>query len=145
MLSSTSCLEVLYDEADGKALFPRYSQDVSGNLYIEILQRSDGYFGFGAANASFRIAAQKRLARGNGVPRVRPHSSEKSGWQRAYLHPFGNQTLRVPPHASLSVIQMTGAHTAGRYALEFRDFSPAAVGCMWASGMEMAARRWMQR
>ena len=54
---------VLYDEEGGQAFFQCYSCDFSGNLFIELLQRGSGYRGFGAGNAPFRIAAQKRLSR----------------------------------------------------------------------------------
>lgn len=61
-------LNVLYDEENDKAFFQCYSRNLSGNLFIEILQRNAGYIGFGAPNAPFRIAAQKRLGRAKGMP-----------------------------------------------------------------------------
>ena len=54
---------MLYDEEGGQAFFQCYSCDFSGNLFIELLQRGSGYRGFGAGNAPFRIAAQKRMNR----------------------------------------------------------------------------------
>ena len=62
-------LNVLYDEEDGSPFFQCYSRDFSGNLFVEILQRGPGYNGYGASNAPFRIAAQKRFSRAKGMPR----------------------------------------------------------------------------
>lgn len=38
-------------------------------MFFEILERRGGYDGYGAPNAPFRIAAQKRLMRAKGMPR----------------------------------------------------------------------------
>ena len=62
-------MNILYDrDADGE-FYQCYSRVFSGGLFFEIVQRVGGYCGFGAANAPFRIAAQKRLLRGKGIPR----------------------------------------------------------------------------
>ncbi|SDT97549.1 bifunctional sugar phosphate isomerase/epimerase/4-hydroxyphenylpyruvate dioxygenase family protein [Stappia sp. ES.058] len=59
---------ILYD-ADGNGEFYQlYSQPFAGQLFIEIVQRRGGYAGYGAPNAPFRIAAQKRLQRPKGMP-----------------------------------------------------------------------------
>ncbi len=59
---------ILYDEQDGSAFFQLYSRSFAGGMFFEIVQRDAAYDGFGAANAPFRIAAQKRMGRVKGVP-----------------------------------------------------------------------------
>ncbi|PLX38252.1 MAG: 3-keto-5-aminohexanoate cleavage protein [Hyphomicrobiales bacterium] len=61
---------VLYDRDAGGEFFQCYSRAFAGGLFFEIVQRGPGYRGFGAPNAPFRIAAQKRLVRSKGMPRV---------------------------------------------------------------------------
>ncbi|EBA16107.1 putative 4-hydroxyphenylpyruvate dioxygenase protein [Roseobacter sp. SK209-2-6] len=60
---------VMYDEQDGAGFFQSYSQSFSGNLFVEFVQRGQGYAGYGAPNAPFRIAAQKRQSRAKGMPK----------------------------------------------------------------------------
>lgn len=50
---------ILYDRDAGGAFFQLYSTNVGEGFFFEIVQR-DGYGGYGAVNAPFRIAAQKR-------------------------------------------------------------------------------------
>lgn len=61
---------VLYDEEPGGQFFQMYSTSRPDGLFLEIVQRSGGYRGYGAPNAPFRIAAQKRSARPAGMPQV---------------------------------------------------------------------------
>ncbi|MDB9966130.1 sugar phosphate isomerase/epimerase and 4-hydroxyphenylpyruvate domain-containing protein [Planktomarina temperata] len=61
---------ILYDEDSDSGFYQLYSQPFSGGIFIEITQRRDGYAGYGASNAPFRIAAQKRLFRPKGMPRI---------------------------------------------------------------------------
>lgn len=61
---------VLYDEDQGGQFFQLYSAPRAGGFFIEIVQRQGNYRGYGAPNAPFRIAAQKRSARPAGIPRV---------------------------------------------------------------------------
>ena len=62
---------ILYDEdGQGGAFFQVYSRSVGDGIFIEICQRKGGYAGYGAPNAPFRIAAQRRLARQVGMPRA---------------------------------------------------------------------------
>lgn len=62
-------LSILYDaDADG-AFYQFYSKPFPGGLFFEIIQRINDYDGYGAPNAPFRIAAQKRLMRQKGIPR----------------------------------------------------------------------------
>ena len=40
--------------------FQLYSRQRSSEVFFEIVQREGGYDGYGAANAPFRVSAQKR-------------------------------------------------------------------------------------
>ena len=51
---------ILYDEDVRGRYFQIYSRRRSSEIFFEIVQRCDGYDGYGAANAPFRISAQKR-------------------------------------------------------------------------------------
>lgn len=63
---------ILYDRdeagTDGE-FFQLYSQPFGDGMFFEIIERRGGYEGYGAANAPFRLAAQRRLARPSGIPR----------------------------------------------------------------------------
>ena len=68
LLARMQAANVLYD-SDGRGhFFQCYSQSFAGGMFFEILQRDGLYAGYGAANAPFRIAAQKRLMRPKGMP-----------------------------------------------------------------------------
>ncbi|MES2970155.1 MAG: TIM barrel protein [Pseudomonadota bacterium] len=60
---------ILYDEDAGGQFFQFYSASRPDGLFFEVVQRTGTYTGFGAPNAPFRIAAQKRAARPAGMPR----------------------------------------------------------------------------
>ena len=52
--------KILYDEdADGR-YFQLYSRQRASEVFFEIVQRDGGYDGYGAANAPFRVSAQRR-------------------------------------------------------------------------------------
>jgi len=51
---------ILYDRDMDGAFFQLYSRTFARGMFFEIVQRDPRYAGFGAANAPFRIAAQKR-------------------------------------------------------------------------------------
>ena len=53
-------MNILYDEDDKGSFFQLYSRAWGGELFFEIVQRVEGYQGYGAPNAPFRIAAQRR-------------------------------------------------------------------------------------
>ncbi|MEM8787187.1 MAG: TIM barrel protein [Pseudomonadota bacterium] len=57
------------DETGGEFL-QLYSRPTEEGLFFEFVERRGGYDGYGAPNAPFRIAAQKRLLRPKGMPRV---------------------------------------------------------------------------
>ena len=59
---------LLYDRDDKGEFFQLYSANLGDGFFFEIVQRVGGYAGYGAVNAPFRIAAQKRAARPNAVP-----------------------------------------------------------------------------
>lgn len=61
---------ILYDEDENGAFYQYYSQPFENGFFFEIVQRANAYDGYGAANAPFRIAAQKRRMRPKGMPRV---------------------------------------------------------------------------
>ena len=68
-LDKMKSLNILYDEDADGAFFQFYSQPFAGGLFFEVVQRVGPYDGYGAPNAPFRIAAQKRLQRPKGMPR----------------------------------------------------------------------------
>ncbi|QDC08600.1 sugar phosphate isomerase/epimerase and 4-hydroxyphenylpyruvate domain-containing protein [Oceanicola sp. D3] len=69
VLAQLTELNILYDEDSAGAFYQFYSRPFSGGLFFEVVQRVSGYDGYGAPNAPFRIAAQKRLARPKGMPK----------------------------------------------------------------------------
>lgn len=61
MLDRLRASNILYDrDAEGE-FFQLYSRNIGEGFFFEIVQRSGGYRGYGALNAPFRIAAQKRV------------------------------------------------------------------------------------
>ncbi len=68
IIKKMQSLDILYDEDETGAFFQFYSKPFAGGLFFEVVQRLDNYEGYGAPNAPFRIAAQKRALRAKGVP-----------------------------------------------------------------------------
>ena len=68
LIAELRALNILYDRDEGGEFFQIYSQPFSGGMFFEIVERRGSYIGFGAPNAPFRIAAQKRLMRPRGMP-----------------------------------------------------------------------------
>lgn len=60
---------VLYDRDAAGEFFQVYSHTYAEGFFFEIVERRGGYAGYGAANAPFRIAAQKRQIRPMSMPR----------------------------------------------------------------------------
>jgi 4-hydroxyphenylpyruvate dioxygenase len=54
---------ILYDRDDGGEFFQFYGPTFGEGMFFEILERRGAYEGYGAPNAPFRIAAQKRASR----------------------------------------------------------------------------------
>ncbi|PRY86864.1 bifunctional sugar phosphate isomerase/epimerase/4-hydroxyphenylpyruvate dioxygenase family protein [Donghicola tyrosinivorans] len=69
MLARMKGSNILYDQDAHGEIFQLYSQPFGNGMFFEILQRRESYAGYGAPNAPFRIAAQKRLMRPKGMPR----------------------------------------------------------------------------
>ncbi len=64
LLEQLKSAHILYDEeSDGAQFFQFYARNTIGGVFIEVVERGPGYKGFGAPNAPFRIAAQKRAER----------------------------------------------------------------------------------
>jgi len=61
---------ILYDQDEDGEFFQLYSHPYAGGMFFEIVERRGDYNGYGAPNAPFRIAAQKRLMRPRGMPRM---------------------------------------------------------------------------
>ena len=61
---------ILYDRDEGGEYFQLYSRNYGEGFFFEIVERRGGYRGYGAPNAPFRIAAQKRHIRPVGMPRT---------------------------------------------------------------------------
>jgi 4-hydroxyphenylpyruvate dioxygenase len=61
---------ILYDRDESGEFFQLYAPTFGDGFIMEVVERRDGYKGYGAPNAPFRIAAQKRLLRPKGMPRV---------------------------------------------------------------------------
>ncbi|MCU0906312.1 MAG: sugar phosphate isomerase/epimerase and 4-hydroxyphenylpyruvate domain-containing protein [Rhodobacteraceae bacterium] len=68
LIARLSAANILYDEDAGGAFLQLYSRPWRSGQFFEIVERQRAYAGYGAPNAPFRIAAQKRLTRAAGVP-----------------------------------------------------------------------------
>jgi 4-hydroxyphenylpyruvate dioxygenase len=68
LLASMKEANILYDRDTSGEFFQLYSQPFWGGMFFEIVERRAGYTGYGAPNAAFRIAAQKRMMRPKGMP-----------------------------------------------------------------------------
>ncbi len=60
---------ILYDQDEDGEYFQFYSPNFGEGFFFEIVQRRGDYEGYGAPNAPFRIAAQKRHLRPKDMPR----------------------------------------------------------------------------
>jgi 4-hydroxyphenylpyruvate dioxygenase len=70
LLTRLQAHNILYDEDSTGAFYQVYSHSFAGGLFLEVVQRTGGYDGYGGPNAPFRIAAQKRMARPKDMPKV---------------------------------------------------------------------------
>jgi 4-hydroxyphenylpyruvate dioxygenase len=65
-LSELAYYNVLYDrDANGGELFHVYTEAFDGRFFFEILQRKNGYAGYGAANVAVRLAAMAQSRSGS--------------------------------------------------------------------------------
>ncbi|MFS2160908.1 3-dehydroshikimate dehydratase QuiC [Pseudomonas sp. Pseusp122] len=70
-LSELAYYNVLYDrDAQGGELFHVYTEPFEGRFFFELLQRKNGYVGYGAANVAVRLAAMAKV-RSGGVTQAR--------------------------------------------------------------------------
>ncbi|AUC55187.1 3-keto-5-aminohexanoate cleavage protein [Sagittula sp. P11] len=69
-LAAMKAHHILYDEDATGAFYQFYGRPFAGGLFFEVVQREGGYEGYGAPNAPFRIAAQKRIIGPKGMPRL---------------------------------------------------------------------------
>ncbi|MCM2293119.1 sugar phosphate isomerase/epimerase and 4-hydroxyphenylpyruvate domain-containing protein [Allorhizobium sp. BGMRC 0089] len=60
---------ILYDRDDNGEYFQIYSRTFGEGFFFEIVERRGGYAGYGAMNAPFRIAAQRRFLKPDGMPK----------------------------------------------------------------------------
>jgi len=61
-ITSLKALHILYDEDETGGFLHFYSTVFGNGLFFEFVERCNGYDGFGAPNAPFRLAAQRRLS-----------------------------------------------------------------------------------
>lgn len=69
LVARMKAANILFDEDETGQFFQLYSTAQPGGLFFEIVQRVRGYDGYGAPNAPFRIAAQRRGAHPAGIPK----------------------------------------------------------------------------
>lgn len=69
LLKKLKAFNILYDRDEAGEYFQLYSTNYGEGFFFEIVERRSGYRGYGAGNAPFRIAAQKRSIRPPGVPK----------------------------------------------------------------------------
>ncbi len=69
-VAKLQAFDILYDEDATGSFLQLYSRPFAGGMFFEVIERQKGYRGYGAPNAPFRIAAQKRLARPKGMPKM---------------------------------------------------------------------------
>ncbi|WP_127900817.1 bifunctional sugar phosphate isomerase/epimerase/4-hydroxyphenylpyruvate dioxygenase family protein [Solirhodobacter olei] len=70
LVARLKAAHILYDRDEAGEYFQLYSRTWGEGFFFEILERRGGYKGYGAVNAPFRIAAQKRGMRPAGMPKV---------------------------------------------------------------------------
>ncbi len=70
VLTQMQTLNILMDRDDAGTLFQFYSKPFGRGMFFEVVQRTGTYDGYGAPNAPFRIAAQKRFMRSKGIPKL---------------------------------------------------------------------------
>ena len=69
MLETLKANSILYDRDGDGEYFQIYSPIYREGFFFEIVERRGGYNGYGAPNAQFRIAAQKRHLRRSDIPK----------------------------------------------------------------------------
>ena len=69
LISRLRDLDILYDRDANGEYFQLYSANFNDGFFFEVVQRTGHYAGYGAVNAPFRIAAQRRSIRPPSIPR----------------------------------------------------------------------------
>lgn len=69
MLNRLRARNILYDRDGDGEYFQLYGPIYGEGFFFEIVERRGGYAGYGASNAQFRIAAQRRQMRPRAMPR----------------------------------------------------------------------------
>ena len=69
LISRLRDLDILYDRDANGEYFQLYSANFNDGFFFEVVQRTGQYAGYGAVNAPFRIAAQRRSIRPPSIPR----------------------------------------------------------------------------
>ena len=59
-LAKLQAANIMYDEDEAGAFLQFYYQPEKSGMFFEFVERQNGYGGFGAANAPYRLAAQRR-------------------------------------------------------------------------------------
>ena len=62
LLTTLRAHNILYDEDEDGRFFQLFSKSIHNGLFFEFVEREDSYMGFGAPNAPFRLAAQRRAS-----------------------------------------------------------------------------------
>lgn len=62
LLDQIKACNILYDEDEDGRFFQLFGKSIDNGLFFEFVQRDESYGGFGAPNAPFRLAAQRRAA-----------------------------------------------------------------------------------
>ncbi|KPL52924.1 3-keto-5-aminohexanoate cleavage protein [Prosthecomicrobium hirschii] len=68
LLARLKAGRIMYDRDRGGEFFQLYGRAFGEGLFFEIVERRGDYTGYGAPNAPFRTAAQRRTARPTGMP-----------------------------------------------------------------------------
>jgi len=61
LIARLKACNILYDQDETGSFYQLYSQAWGAQMFFEIVQRTGGYNGYGAANAPYRISAQRRM------------------------------------------------------------------------------------
>ncbi len=69
-VAELKALNLLYDRDGEGEFFQCYTEPFGEGFFFEIVERTEGYPGYGAPNAPFRISALKRFLRGTAVPKI---------------------------------------------------------------------------
>jgi 4-hydroxyphenylpyruvate dioxygenase len=69
-VSELRALNLLYDRVGDNSFLQLYSKPFGDGIFFEIVERRDGYTGYGGPNAPYRVAAQARLMRSADMPRT---------------------------------------------------------------------------